>query len=470
MKNILRLISISIFCAVLVITANAQITRVSQIPDVKETDKHYNALKNLIENYGAFEPFPDATFRANQPLTRGEFAKQLERGITKMRRNVEQRGVKVGKFDLNNPYSGNIAIIQSAKDLKDLPPTNEYYIPIKTLLEDYGIDLSDAGYFRPNKAITEKEFYTWIPVIFKIDFNGNPSPTEIVLRGEWIIGMSNAFNTLNFKVLELVSKKQNKSEQVLANQNEKKVEPTPTPKPSVSKSKDVEALIEAAENYEKAGNYSNALINYKEAGDAAWDAPTEMKCGIAVYRIAKFLIERDRNGEAVFEFRKDGYRKDLEDAINFLDSAILSDKSLVEAYKTRAAAFRLLKEVGVDKTKQAEADERKVRELSGSNSTVPTKSKLEIINSLPSLGKARITGKGSFYLPDNPCSDLSKASSDLKIAVEKGGIWGNYKMNKGDTGDIIFETNNSCEKGKLILLRVGTAIVTIGEKDVKRIK
>ncbi len=98
------------------------------------------------------------------------------------------------------------------------------------------------------------------------------------------------------------------------------------------------------------------------------------------------------------------------------------------------------------------------------------KSKLEIIQSLPSKGKAQITDKGKFYLTDNPCADLTNASQDLKTALEKGGIWGDYRINKGDKGDIVFETNNTCHKGKIILLRVGTAIVTMNEKGIKRLK
>lgn len=98
------------------------------------------------------------------------------------------------------------------------------------------------------------------------------------------------------------------------------------------------------------------------------------------------------------------------------------------------------------------------------------KSKLEIIQSLPVKGKAQITDKLKFYLPDNPCADLTNASQDLKTALEKGGIWGDYRLDKGDKGDIIFETNNTCRQGKIIILRVGTAMVTMNEKGIKRIK
>lgn len=95
--------------------------------------------------------------------------------------------------------------------------------------------------------------------------------------------------------------------------------------------------------------------------------------------------------------------------------------------------------------------------------------KTEIVRNLPPLGRARITDKSKFYPPDSPCADLSGASGNLKTAFTGGGVWGDYRINKGDEGDIVFETANTCEKGRIVLLRVGTAIVTMSEKGVKKL-
>lgn len=93
-----------------------------------------------------------------------------------------------------------------------------------------------------------------------------------------------------------------------------------------------------------------------------------------------------------------------------------------------------------------------------------------IIKKLPSKGRARITDRTKLYGPDSPCANLSGASDDLKQAFVNGGIWQDYRVNNGDEGDIVFETVNSCEKGKIVLLRVGTAIVTLTEKGIKRLR
>jgi len=455
MKNLSRILSVLIIlCAVSVITVSAQITDISQVKDVQPTDKHYLALQSLVERYGVFS---DKTFRGNDPLTREEFVVLLNKSLDTLIELAASTDEDIAAYELFNNFSANQTNITSTSQIKDIKASYDQYIHLQSLTERYGIDICDADKnFRPTKTVTEKEFYTWIAEIFNGSANSNPSATKAITRSEWIMVMEAALDSVNERIARIVKEKA--GQKTIATPNNS------TP-PVASKSKDLEKLLKEAETFEKAGDFANALINYREAGNAAWDAPTEMKCGIATYRIAKRLIERDSGDDPISKSRRESYKKYLTDAVDFLSSALLSDKKLVEAYQTRAAAYRLL-----GKTKEAETDEQKVKELGGTTSQIPTRSKLEIIQSLASKGKARITGKGSFYLPDNPCADLSNAGPDLKIAVEKGGIWGTYKMDKGDIGDIIFETNNTCTKGKLVLLRVGTAIVTIGEKDIKRLK
>lgn len=94
----------------------------------------------------------------------------------------------------------------------------------------------------------------------------------------------------------------------------------------------------------------------------------------------------------------------------------------------------------------------------------------DLIKKLPSKGRARITDRSKLYGPESPCADLSGASADLKQAFVNGGIWGDYRVKNGDEGDIIFETVNTCEAGKIVLVRVGTAIVTVTDKGIKRLR
>lgn len=106
-----------------------------------------------------------------------------------------------------------------------------------------------------------------------------------------------------------------------------------------------------------------------------------------------------------------------------------------------------------------------------SETKISDSARLAIIKNLPSKGKAQIVRWLNSYPKDNTCIDLTGASGDLKTAVENGGIWGDYKMDDGQIGDIIYETANTCRQGdKLILLRIGTAIVTMAPKGIKRLK
>lgn len=325
-KNLIFLI-LPFICLFAFVSANAQLVSVSQIKDVKPTDSHYKALESLVERFGAFEPFPDGNFRANAPLTRGEFIKLLNNGLNRMMDFAAAEDTEILPTDLFNYYNANKTNISAVSQIKDIQPTSEIFEPLQSLIERYGIDICDADKtFHPEKPVNEKEFYTWIQGIFGASIEGTPSETKSITRSVWVIVMNSAF----------------------------------------------EAVIERIED-KAAKNKAQKTVQTKP--------PTPSK-----------------------------------------------------------------------------------------TPTVPQKSKLEIINELPSLGKAKIVDKGSFYMPDNTCSDLTSAKPELKTALQGGGIWGNYKLAKGDVGDIVYETSNTCDKGKIIILRVGTALVTIGEKGIKRMK
>jgi hypothetical protein len=55
----------------------AQITNVSELTDVSPSDWAYQALANLVNNYGCIQGYPDRTFRGQRSLTRFEFAAGL---------------------------------------------------------------------------------------------------------------------------------------------------------------------------------------------------------------------------------------------------------------------------------------------------------------------------------------------------------------------------------------------------------
>jgi hypothetical protein len=57
--------------------SQSQVTSISQFSDVQPTEWAYQALSNLVEQYGCVAGYPDGTFRGKQPLTRWEAAALL---------------------------------------------------------------------------------------------------------------------------------------------------------------------------------------------------------------------------------------------------------------------------------------------------------------------------------------------------------------------------------------------------------
>ncbi|MEB3228148.1 MAG: S-layer homology domain-containing protein, partial [Synechocystis sp.] len=47
-----------------------QVTSINQFRDVSPTEWSFEALKNLVDNYGCIVGYPDRTYRGDRPLTR----------------------------------------------------------------------------------------------------------------------------------------------------------------------------------------------------------------------------------------------------------------------------------------------------------------------------------------------------------------------------------------------------------------
>lgn len=206
MKNINRIVSVLIFlCAIFALSANAQITSISQIKDVRTTDKHYMALQSLVERYGVFS---DETFRGNDPLTREEFVVLLNKSLDMLVELAGSTDENISAYELINSFSANQTNITSISQIKDIKASYSQYIHLQSLAERYGIDICDVDKnFRPTKTVTEKEFYTWIAKIFNGSANSSPSATKAITRSEWIIVMEAALDSVNEKIAKIVEEK-----------------------------------------------------------------------------------------------------------------------------------------------------------------------------------------------------------------------------------------------------------------------
>lgn len=196
---------LSLFCALSVISVNAQVTSISQIKDVKTTDKHFMALQSLVERYGVFS---DETFRGNDPLTREEFVVLLNKSLDMLVELAGSTDENISAYELINNFSANQTNITSISQIKDIKASYSQYIHLQSLTERYGIDICDVDKnFRPTKTVTEKEFYTWIAKIFNGSANSSPSATKAITRSEWVIVMEAALDSVNERIAKIVDEK-----------------------------------------------------------------------------------------------------------------------------------------------------------------------------------------------------------------------------------------------------------------------
>lgn len=75
-----------------------QVTSINQFRDVSPSEWSFEALKNLVDNYGCIVGYPDRTFRGDRPLTRNEFAAGLSACLTQLERRMMDSKQQLGAF------------------------------------------------------------------------------------------------------------------------------------------------------------------------------------------------------------------------------------------------------------------------------------------------------------------------------------------------------------------------------------
>jgi len=80
-----------------------QVTKINQFRDVSPQNWSYEALKNLVENYGCIVGYPDGTYRGDRALTRYEFAAGLNACLGQIEKRIlEARGQGLGVQGTSN--------------------------------------------------------------------------------------------------------------------------------------------------------------------------------------------------------------------------------------------------------------------------------------------------------------------------------------------------------------------------------
>ncbi|MCT0255198.1 iron uptake porin [Synechocystis sp. PCC 6714] len=75
-----------------------QVTSINQFRDVSPNNWAYEALRNLVDNYGCIVGYPDRTFRGDRALTRNEFAAGLSACLTQLEARMLTSRQQLGQF------------------------------------------------------------------------------------------------------------------------------------------------------------------------------------------------------------------------------------------------------------------------------------------------------------------------------------------------------------------------------------
>jgi S-layer homology domain len=181
---------------------NPKVTSISQFKDVQPTDPHFIGLQSLTERYGVIVAYKDGNFHAGIPLSRGQFAMFLDRGLGRIG-ELAASATNDKYQKVYTPFSANNLKISSVSKIKDISPVSPYYRSVKSLIESYGINFVDAdGKFRPEQPLTEKELQDWLDGVFKI--GKNTATNKKINRGQFVIKFNDTLDLMNERIAKWI--------------------------------------------------------------------------------------------------------------------------------------------------------------------------------------------------------------------------------------------------------------------------
>lgn len=179
-----------------------KITSISQFKDVKPTDEHFIALQSLTERYGVIVAYKDGNFHSEIPLSRGQFAMFLDRGLGVIG-ELAASATNDKYKKVYNRFSANNLKLSSVSKIKDISPTSPYYQSVKSLTERYGINFVDAdGKFRPEQPLTEKELQAWLDGVFRI--GKTPITNKKINRGQFVMKFNDTLDLMNERIAKWI--------------------------------------------------------------------------------------------------------------------------------------------------------------------------------------------------------------------------------------------------------------------------
>jgi len=199
--------------------ADAQLTLVKQLKDIKKDNTYYEPIKNLVERYaviGIEEARQGNNYLPDQPLTNRSFAIVIVNALDKLHDKLNLLAKKMDDsrkdslwrlFTKKNlrGYADSAVKDVTWAQYKDVNNDDIDKESIKKLTNDYKLKLGDTyNTFSPDKAMTEKQ----MSKIFAEYFNVRSivrSSSSAVKRGKWASYLDALLERLHETITDLVN-------------------------------------------------------------------------------------------------------------------------------------------------------------------------------------------------------------------------------------------------------------------------
>lgn len=179
--------------------------KIEEFTDITKDSEYFETLLDLTENYKISYGFADKRFRADAPVSRGDFAHSLRLTLDLLSERAKIAGKlprEIGLFSAMNPQA-----INSFDKLVDFDAKQPYSESVKTLLTKYDISLLDAqNRFQGNQPLTNNELIDIWTAIFgaeavSVNFEKTANSDRIITRGEFALFLQESLGVLTYKVL-----------------------------------------------------------------------------------------------------------------------------------------------------------------------------------------------------------------------------------------------------------------------------
>jgi hypothetical protein len=167
-------------------------TSVSDLTDEADSTREYASVKNLIEGNGVTIAYADNTFRAKEPLRRGDFIVSLNSALEAIKKSADTNGLD-SSFVIVTPSDQEQSYVTSVGDIKDLNESSIYYPATQSLVEKWGVaPLSKNKTLDPGAVMTEGEVYDVLKATLGYNSPGVNTYSKAMTRGKFAMVLDNA--------------------------------------------------------------------------------------------------------------------------------------------------------------------------------------------------------------------------------------------------------------------------------------